>query len=100
MRPLLWAYSSILPSRASRPAWCLGKFLGQTLMVLAALTLSGLGAWCLMSFRLMGMNHLAVVGGMAIYSWKAWIYSLAFMGLALGISQSRVNRAIRMGEDP
>lgn len=86
-------------ARTSRPAWCLGKYVGQVLMVLVALTLSGLAAWCLMRFRLLGMDNLAVAQGMVIYSWKAWIYSLAFMGLALGISQvtSSQNRAMCVG---
>jgi ABC-type transport system involved in multi-copper enzyme maturation permease subunit len=85
--------------RTSRGAWCLGKYVGQALMLILALTLSALACWCLMRFRLMGMNSLVVAQGMVIYSWKAWLYSIAYLGLALGISQTTrsQNKAMAMG---
>ncbi len=72
--------------RTSRWSWCLGKFAGQALMMVAALTLSAVCVWCLLRFRIMGMSDLDVARGMIILSWKAWVYSLAYLGLALGIS--------------
>lgn len=85
--------------RTSRAAWCIGKYVGQALMIVVALTLCALGAWCLSKFRLMGMNDLSVAWGMVVYSWKAWLYSLAFLGLALGVSQvtRSQNKAMAMG---
>ncbi len=74
--------------RTSRSAWVLGKVLGQAALVLLALTLSAAGAWCLARFRLEGMDGMAAARGMAIMAGKAWIFSLPFLGLAIGISQS------------
>lgn len=85
--------------RTSRGAWCLGKYIGQALMTLAALTLSAMCAWILLRLRVAGMNDLAVARGMIIFAWKAWVYALAFLGLALGISQvtSSPNKAMALG---
>lgn len=74
-------------TRITRSAWCLGKFVGQAMEVIVPLTLSVIGAWCIARFRLTGMDGIAVMRGMIFYGWKAWIYSLSFIGLALGISQ-------------
>jgi ABC-type transport system involved in multi-copper enzyme maturation permease subunit len=73
--------------RTSRAAWVLGKVLGQAALVLLALTLSAGCAWGLARFRLEGMDGVAAARGMAIMAGKAWIFSLPFLGLAIGISQ-------------
>lgn len=73
--------------RTSRAAWVLGKFFGQAALVLLALALSMAGAWCLARFRLEGMDGAAAARGMALMAGKAWIFSLPFLGLALGLSQ-------------
>jgi ABC-type transport system involved in multi-copper enzyme maturation permease subunit len=73
--------------RTSRAAWVLGKLLGQAALVLLAIGLGALGAWCLARIRLEGMDGMAAARGMAIMGFKAWIFSLPFLGLALGISQ-------------
>ena len=85
--------------RTSCAPWCLGKYAGQALMVLVALTLSSATTWCLLRFRLAGMDDLSVAQGMIIYSWKAWLYSLSYLGLALGISQvtRSANKAMALG---
>jgi ABC-type transport system involved in multi-copper enzyme maturation permease subunit len=85
--------------RTSRPAWCVGKFIGQALMTIVALTISAFGAWCLMRWRLAGMEGAGVAQGMVVYSWKAWLYSLSFLGLALGVSQltRSANKAMALG---
>jgi len=85
--------------RTSQPAWCVGKFFGQALTIIVALMFSALGSWCLTRFRLTGMNNFAVAQGMIIYSWKAWLYSLAFIGMALGVSQltRSPNKAMALG---
>jgi ABC-type transport system involved in multi-copper enzyme maturation permease subunit len=73
--------------RTSRPAWCLGKFFGQAALILVALTLSAAGTWCVARFQLSSFPPLAVARSMLIFVGRAWIYSLAFAGLALGVSQ-------------
>ena len=85
--------------RTSRSAWCVGKFIGQGLMTVVALTLSASATWCLVRYRLTGMEGLAAAQGMIVYSWKGWLYSLSFLGLALGVSQltRSPNRAMAVG---
>lgn len=74
--------------RTTRSAWCVGKFFGQAMEVILALTLSAVGAWCIARFRLAGADHAQTIQAMIIYAWKVWLYSLPFVGLALGISQT------------
>jgi len=74
--------------RTSRLSWCAGKYAGQALQLLVALLLSGVAAWitgwCRMAFFDPGANAAAI----ALFSLKAWIYGLAFLGLAMGVSQT------------
>ena len=74
-------------TRTSRPAWCLGKFMGQACEVMLALVLSAIGTWCVARFRMASAGDLETARWMILYAWKAWVYALAFVGLALGISQ-------------
>jgi len=85
--------------RCTRLAWCLGKFVGQAGLVVLALVVSVVGAWSVARFRLSGMDGLAVAGAMTVFAGKAWIYSLAFIGLAIGISQFNrsANQATAIG---
>jgi len=85
--------------RTSRLAWCAGKFLGQACLVLAALLLSGAAAWLVGWFRLAGFDPAANAAAVAFFAIKAWVYSLAFLGLAMGVSQlvSGVNMAAALG---
>ena len=73
--------------RTTRPAWCLGKFCGQALLLIVALLLSAAGAWCIARFRLSGMNGWETGGAMLVCAARVWIYGLAVVGLALGVSQ-------------
>ncbi|MBI5395974.1 MAG: ABC transporter permease subunit [Verrucomicrobia bacterium] len=74
--------------RTSRLSWCVGKYAGQALQLLVALLLSGLAAWitgwCRMAFFDPGPNAAAI----AVFSLKAWVYGIAFLGLAMGVSQT------------
>jgi ABC-type transport system involved in multi-copper enzyme maturation permease subunit len=74
--------------RTRRQAWCLGKFAGQAVEVIVPLMLSAIGAWCVARFRLPTMDGGEALRTMIIYAWKVWLYSLPFVGLALGISQA------------
>jgi ABC-type transport system involved in multi-copper enzyme maturation permease subunit len=73
--------------RTSRLSWCAGKFAGQALQLLAALLLSALAVWvtgwCRMAFFAPLPNAL----GLLAFALKGWVYSIAFLGLATGISQ-------------
>lgn len=73
--------------RTSRLAWVLGKFGGQALLLVLALALGVAGAWCVARLRLWGLDGPAVARSMLVMAAKAWVYALAFLGLALGLSQ-------------
>ena len=72
--------------RTSRLSWSVGKYLGQAALMAVALLLSGVGAWCVARLRMMGANGLEIALGMVLWSLRAWVYSLGFLGLALGVS--------------
>ncbi len=74
--------------RTQRHAWCLGKFAGQALLVIVALCLSAIGAWITARIRMTGLQAGPTAASMMIYAGKAWLFSLAFVGLALGVSQA------------
>ena len=73
--------------RTSRLAWCLGKFVGQALQVLFALLLGAVGAWCVAWWRLDGFDFVHMISGMCVFGFKAWVYCLAYIGLAFCVSQ-------------
>ena len=73
--------------RVPRLTWCTGKFLGQALETIPALLLSALGAWIVARFRMAGMDGPETMRVMVLFAWKAWIFSLPFLGLALCVSQ-------------
>lgn len=85
--------------RIPRLQWCVGKFAGQAIQLAMALFLSAVGAWLTGLFRMTAFEPLANALAMLLFAGKAWIYSLAFLGLALGISQlcSGPNLALALG---
>lgn len=85
--------------RCSRPQWIAGKFAGQALQLMVALLLSALGAWVTALIKMHSFEPLATAVSMGIFSLKAWIYALAFLGLATAISQLFIspNLALAMG---
>ena len=72
--------------RATRLQWTFGKYLGQAFLILAGLVLGALGAWCVAAFRLSGADIPALLPAMLAWSLKAWFLSLAWLGVAVGIS--------------
>ena len=72
--------------RVTRLQWTLGKYLGQAFLVLAGLLAGAAGAWCVAAFRLSGADIPALLPAMAVWSVKAWFLSLAWLGVALGVS--------------
>lgn len=72
--------------RTSRASWSLGKWVGQTLMIGVALLLSGVGAYAVAKCRLAGSGTPDLFLNMVQWSGRAWIYSIPYLGLAMGLS--------------
>ena len=70
--------------RCTRTEWSLGKYFGQALMLACGLAASAVGAWIVALCRLADAGPLLP----AMFDWgaRAWLYSLAWLGVALGIS--------------
>ena len=73
--------------RTTRGTWVCGKFAGQALLLFFALLLSTAAAWVVGLIRMPSFNVLDSFAAILAYGLKAWIYSLAFLGLALAVSQ-------------
>ncbi|MDZ4197672.1 MAG: ABC transporter permease subunit, partial [Kiritimatiellia bacterium] len=86
-------------SRAPRGAWSAGKGLAQVGLIAFSLLMGAAGAWIVARFRMPGADALELALGFASESGRALIYTLPFIGLAVGISQTTrsPNRAIGFG---
>lgn len=73
-------------TRVTRLEWSLGKYIGTALLLAAGLVVGALAAWGVAAFRLSGADLPALLPSMLGWSAKAWALSLAWLGLALGIS--------------
>lgn len=72
--------------RETRLEWSLGKFTGQALMIAVALAVSALGATAVAFCRLPAGTAVSLFLPMLNWGLRAWVYSLAWLGLALGLS--------------
>jgi ABC-type transport system involved in multi-copper enzyme maturation permease subunit len=72
--------------RLTRAEWTLGKYLGNALLILIGLMLGAFTAWIVAIFRLGGANFSDLLTAMILWSFKAWFLSLAWLGVALGVS--------------
>ena len=72
--------------RVTRLEWTLGKYLGIALLMLVGLLVGAVAAWIVAAFRLSGADIPALLPAMIVWSFKAWFLSLAWLGLALGVS--------------
>lgn len=72
--------------RVTRLEWTLGKYAGQVLMVALALAASAIGAWLVAVFRLSGVGMFELLPAMFAWGFRAGLYALAWLGLALGVS--------------
>jgi ABC-type transport system involved in multi-copper enzyme maturation permease subunit len=72
--------------RESRIEWSLGKFIGQILMVAIAFAASSFGAAAIAFCRLSPGTAAELLPAMINWGMRAWIYSIAWIGLALGVS--------------
>lgn len=73
--------------RSTRAAWCTGKFVGQAIEIILPLLLTVIGFWTFAFFKAPNMAEVTVLVPMLIYAAKVWVYCLATLGLALGVSQ-------------
>ena len=72
--------------RVTRLEWTLGKYAGQALMIASALAVSAAGAWCVALCRLPTETAVRLFPSMLGWGASAWFYSLAWLGIALGLS--------------
>lgn len=72
--------------RTSRLSWTMSKFVGQTLMVGLALIMSGVSAYVVAKMRLAGSGAPDMLLNMVQWSARAWVFSIPFLGLAMGLS--------------
>ncbi len=72
--------------RTSRLAWSLGKWLGQIALVGVALVVGGVGAWVVATVRMAATEGAAVIAGMLLTALRTWVFALAYVGLATGVS--------------
>ena len=85
--------------RCTRAEWSLGKYFGQATMIACALAVSAVGAWIVAVCRLSGVGAFELLPAMFGWGLRAWIYSLAWLGIALGLSHvcRSGSRAISLG---
>ena len=72
--------------RETRLEWSVGKYTGQALMIAVALVASAVGASIVAFCRLPSGIASSLFLPMLNWGLRAWIYSLAWLGLALGLS--------------
>ena len=72
--------------RETRLEWSVGKYVGQALMIAVALAASAVGAAAVAFCRLPAGVAASLSLPMLGWGVRAWIYSLPWIGLALGLS--------------
>ena len=72
--------------RETRLEWSVGKYVGQSLLIACAVAVSALGAWAVVCLRLPSSTAARLLLPMLAWGVKAWVYSLAWLGVALGVS--------------
>ena len=72
--------------RVTRLEWSVGKYAGQAMLIAFAIAASALGAWCVALCRLPPASAARLLLPLAAWGAKAWIYSLSWLGLSLGLS--------------
>lgn len=72
--------------RVTRTEWALGKFCGEALTVAGAMAVGALAAWGVMLTRLPFSEAVTMLPGLFDWMVRAFFYSLAWLGLFLGLS--------------
>ncbi|MBN1296468.1 ABC transporter permease subunit [bacterium] len=75
--------------RTSRAAYASGKAISAAGLLLVALFVSALATMIVGAMRLHDFHAMAVLPHMMLFVVKCWLYSLAFLGIALMASQLR-----------
>ena len=70
----------------TRHEWSVGKYVGQAMLIACALAVSALGVWAVVLWRLPSDSAMRLLLPMFGWSAKTWVYSLSWLGLALGLS--------------
>ena len=73
-------------TRVTRLEWSVGKYMGQAMLIACAVALGAAGAWAVAWARMPSSPALRILVPMFCWAAKAWAYSLAWLGLALGLS--------------
>lgn len=73
-------------TRVTRLEWSVGKYAGQAMLVACAVALGAAGAWAVAWARMPSGPAFRILVPMFGWAAKAWVYSLAWLGLALGLS--------------
>lgn len=72
--------------RVTRIEWSLGKYVGNALLLGAALLAGAVGAWGVAVWKLGGADAVSLLPAMVGWSLKAFSLSLAWLGFSLGVS--------------
>lgn len=73
-------------ARVTRIEWSLGKYIGISGLLFAGIAAGSATAWAVAAYRLSGADIPALFPAMLVWGVKSWVYSLSWLGLALGIS--------------
>ena len=72
--------------RVSRTEWALGLFAAEALVLLIAMTLLAAAASGVAVYRLPGWSALGFLPSLFDWALRAWVYSLAWLGICTGAS--------------
>lgn len=77
--------------RTGRLELVTGRFLGQAMLTGVASVVGTVGAWAVGTLYLHGTDPLELAIGLVRMAIRAWAYSLAYVGMGIGISQWTAN---------
>lgn len=72
--------------RVTRAEWSLGKFVGEALMLVTAMSVGALAAWGVVLCRLPVADGLGLLPGVFDWTMRAGVYAFAWLGLFMGLS--------------
>ena len=73
-------------TRVTRFEWSLGKYMGNAVVMAGGLFVGMVAAWLVALLKLPGADAASLFAGMLGWCAKAWTLSLAWLGVALGVS--------------
>lgn len=72
--------------RVTRTEWTLGKFLGESWLLAAAMGVGTLAAWAMALIELPPAEAAGLLPGICEWMVRAWVYAFAWLGLFLALS--------------